>query len=64
MKSDFDPYNTLMELVNWVNQADKLLVSSAKNQEEMAKIINDLNMRVLRLEEDRYLRERDQQSPM
>jgi len=42
MFSNFDPYDQLMQITKFCNQADKHLVSLGENQKEMVKTINNL----------------------
>jgi len=42
MYGDFDPYDQLMQITKFCNQADKHLVSLGENQKEMVKTINTL----------------------
>ena len=51
MKQEWDPYEQLLELINFAKAADQHIGNLLKNQQEMVKAINSQSKRLDNLQE-------------
>ena len=51
MKQEWDPYEQLLELINFAKAADQHISNLLKNQQEMVKAINSQSKRLDNLQE-------------